>query len=66
MKSNWIVWGVTVGELILLAAFGIVLSEYWLMLPVWMRSTAGIGLGLAIAIVVFRFFKSQRSRKRIS
>lgn len=66
MRSNWIAWGITIGEGLLLLAFGIVLSEYWLMLPVWMRSTAGTGLGLAFAILAYRFFKFRRRQKRVA
>jgi hypothetical protein len=63
MRSNWIAWGITIGEGILLLGFGIVLSEYWLMLPVWMRSSAGFGLGIGFLIVVYRFFKFRRIAK---
>jgi len=63
-KSNWIAWGITIGEGILLLGFAIVLSQYWLMLPVWMRSSAGVGLGTAFVIVAYRFFKFQRTGKR--
>ena len=52
-----------IGEAILLLAFGIVLSQYWLMLPVWMRSCAGLGLSAAFAMVAYRFFKFRSSRK---
>jgi hypothetical protein len=61
-KTNWIAWGITLGEGLLLLAFGIVLSQYWLMLPVWMRSSAGLSLGLAFATVGYRFFKFQRTK----
>jgi len=66
MKPIWLAWSVTLGEAILLFAFAIVLSQYWLMLPVWMRSAAGFCLGLAFVTVAFRFFKFRRSKKRFS
>jgi hypothetical protein len=66
MSSKWIAWGITCGQIILLLGCGVVLSEYWLMLPVWMRNSAGAGLGLAFAIVGFRFFKFQRKQKRLA
>ena len=66
MRSNWIAWGITIGEGILLLGFGVVLSEYWLMLPVWMRSTAGFGLGTAFAILAYRFFKFRRRQNRLA
>src|SRR3954462_3138761 len=64
MKSNWIAWGVTLGEGILLLGAGVVLGAYWLMLPVWMRSCAGFGLGLAFVAVGFRFYRFQRKQRR--
>ena len=58
MRSrNWIAWGITIGEALLLLAFGIVLGQYWLMLPIWMRSCAALGLVAAAIIVAWRFFK---------
>jgi hypothetical protein len=66
MRSNWIAWGITIGEGILLLGFGVVLGEYWLMLPVWMRSTAGVGLGMASVILAYRFFKFRRRQKRVA
>jgi hypothetical protein len=65
-SRNWIAWAVTIGEMALLMAFGFVLSQYWLMLPVWMRSTAGFGLGFAMVVVAYRFFKFRRSKKAAS
>lgn len=64
MNSNWIAWGITLGEGILLLAAGVVLSAYWLMLPVWMRSCAGFGLGLGVAMVVLRFYRFRRKQRR--
>jgi hypothetical protein len=64
MRSrNWIAWAITIGEGLLLLAFGIVLSQYWLMLPGWMRSSAAFGLTLAVAIVAWRFFKFTAAKK---
>ena len=58
MRSrNWIAWGITIGEALLLLAFGIVLGQYWLMLPIWMRSCAALGLIVAVALVARRFLK---------
>jgi hypothetical protein len=65
-KPIWLAWSITVGEVILLLAFAIVLSQYWLMLPVWMRSSAGFCLGLAFLAVALRFFTFQRAKKRFS
>jgi hypothetical protein len=56
-RTNWIAWGITFGEGLLLLVCAIVLSQYWLMLRVWMRSTAGVCLGLAFLVVGYRFFK---------
>jgi len=66
MRAKWIAWGITLGQVILLAGCGVVLGEYWLMLPVWMRNSAGAGLGLALVVVGVRFFKFQRSQKRVA
>jgi hypothetical protein len=64
MRSrNWIAWGITIGETLLLLAFGIVLGQYWLMLPIWMRSCAAFGLILAIAFVTWRFLKFGAGKK---
>jgi hypothetical protein len=64
-KPMWLVWAVTLGEAALLAGFALALSRYWLMLPIWMRSTAGTCLGVAAAIVLFRLFRFYRRRKRV-
>ncbi|HEY6228372.1 MAG TPA: hypothetical protein VI282_14725 [Verrucomicrobiae bacterium] len=58
MRSrNLIAWGITIGEALLLLAFGIVLGQYWLMLPIWMRSCAAFSLVVAVVFVTWRFFK---------
>lgn len=63
-KPMWLAWAVTLGEALLLGAFALALSRYWLMLPIWMRSTAGTCLAVAAAIVLFRFYRFYRRRKR--
>jgi hypothetical protein len=63
-KPNWIAWAITLGEGFVVLVFGIILSQYWLMLPVWMRSGAGLFLGLAFLVVGFRFFKFRRNQNR--
>lgn len=63
-KPTWLAWAVTLSEVVLLAGFALVLSRYWLMLPIKMRTTAGSVLGLAAAIVFFRMFRYYRRRKR--
>lgn len=58
MRSrNWIALGITIGEALLLLAFGIVLGQYWMMLPIWMRSCAAFGLVVAVALVAWRFLR---------
>ena len=61
----WLAWAVTLGEAVLLGGFALALSRYWLMLPIWMRSTAGSCLGVAAAIVLYRLFRFYRRRKRV-
>ncbi|HUS35994.1 MAG TPA: hypothetical protein VM680_11645 [Verrucomicrobiae bacterium] len=64
-KPTWLAWAVTLAEVVLLGGFAVALSRYWLMLPIWMRSTAGWCVGLAAAIVFFRMFRFYRRRKRV-
>ena len=64
-KPTWLAWAVTLAEVVLLGGFALALSRYWLMLPIWMRSTAGSILGVAAAIVFFRMFRFYRRRKRV-
>jgi hypothetical protein len=56
-KSGWLACSVSLGELVVLLIFTFALSRYWLMLPVWMRRTAGGFLFLAFAIVAYRLFR---------
>jgi hypothetical protein len=58
---GWIALTITIGEVAVLSYFAFVLSQYWLMLPVWMRTTAALGLGLAFALVGYRFWKARKS-----
>jgi membrane protein YdbS with pleckstrin-like domain len=63
-KPTWLAWAVTLAEVVLLGGFAVALSRYWLMLPIWMRSTVGSCLAVAAAIVFFRMFRFYRRRKR--
>ena len=61
-KRQWLAWTVTIFEALLLGAFAVVLSRYWLMLPVWMRRTAGLCLTVAFLAVAYRLFRFIRRR----
>jgi hypothetical protein len=64
MKRNWIAWAVTMGEGLLILAAAVVLSQYWLMLPVRLRFGAAFVLGFAFAALVYRFYKFRRNQPR--
>jgi hypothetical protein len=68
-KPRWLAWAVSIGELLVLLIFAFALSRYWLMLPVWMRRTAGAFLILAFASIFYRlirFTRKGRERNKIS
>ncbi len=60
-----LVWAITIGEAILLAAFVLALMDYWLMLPIWMRTTGAIGLSLLAAIGLYRLVRFYRRPTRL-
>jgi hypothetical protein len=60
-KPGWLAWAVSIVEAILLLGFAFALSRYWLMLPVWMRRTAGTGLALAFLVIVYRLLRFNRN-----
>jgi uncharacterized membrane protein len=64
IKRRWLAWSVSIGETVLLLVFGFVLSRYWLMLPVWMRRTAGTFLAIAFLLVFYRLFRFSRKQSR--
>lgn len=53
-------WAITAGEAMLLCVLAVALADYWLMLPVWMRST-GAGVIALLFLVglarLIRFFR---------
>jgi hypothetical protein len=54
-----VAWAVTIGEAILLGVAAVALADYWLMLPVWMRSLAAAViavLALAGSYRLIRFY----------
>jgi hypothetical protein len=61
-KPGWLAWSVSLGEALLLLILAFALSRYWLMLPVWMRRSAGTFLILAFSVVAFRLFRFIRKR----
>src|SRR5436305_12756739 len=66
-KPRWLPWAISIGEVILLLGFAFELRRYWLMLPVWMRRTAGVFLALAFVAVGYRlihFIRNGRATKR--
>jgi hypothetical protein len=66
-KPRWLAWAISIGEVILLLGFAFALSRYWLMLPVWMRRTAGVFLAVAFVAVgyrLIRFIRNGSARER--
>jgi hypothetical protein len=53
MPPVWLAWTITLGETVMLAAGGLALFEFWMMLPVWLRcGAAGLLAGLAAVVTV--------------
>jgi hypothetical protein len=55
------VWAITLGEALLLGVCAVVLSKYWMMLPVWMRTLAVLGLIGVAAVGIFRIVRHFRN-----
>ena len=62
----WLVWAITIGEAILLAAMALLLTDYWLMLPVWLRSAGALILASLTLIVVIRLTRFYKARGRLT
>lgn len=60
-----VAWAITIGEAILLAVVGLALVDYWLMLPVWMRSTGALGLAGLATLGVIRLVRFYRRPTRL-
>lgn len=59
-SSVRLAWAITAGEAVLLAALAVGLIEFWLMLPVLLRSIAALGLAGLTAVGVVRLVKFYR------
>jgi hypothetical protein len=62
-QSIRLVWAVTAGEALLLGGASLVLWDYWLMLPVYLRMTGVIGLSILAAIGLVRLWLFYRKIK---
>ncbi|MBM3835479.1 MAG: DUF4175 family protein [Verrucomicrobia bacterium] len=58
-------WAITIGEAILLAVLALALVDYWLMLPVWMRTGGALFLAGLGAIGIFRLVRYYRRPTRL-
>lgn len=58
-------WAITVCEAILLAGFALALIDYWLMLPVLLRSVGALGLATLAAVGVIRLVRFYRRPTRL-
>lgn len=68
-SSARLAWAITIGEAILLAGLALGLSEYWLMLPVMLRSAGALilaGLAAIVVIRAVRFFRCRNRRRHAS
>lgn len=63
-QSLRLAWAITVGEGILLGGMAFGLREYWLMLPVWMRSGGAIVLGSLTVAMIVRLVRVHRRAAR--
>jgi hypothetical protein len=63
-SAIWIAWSITIGETLLLLGLSFGLTQYWLMLPVWMRSCAALALTLGFLLIAYRFFNHTAKKKR--
>ncbi len=53
MPPVWLAWAITLGETVMLAAGGLALIVFWMMLPVWLRcGAAGLLAGLAAGVTI--------------
>src|ERR1041385_3035428 len=50
-------WAITVGEAILIGIAAVALMDYWLMLPVWMRTTAAGVIALLAGAGLYRLIR---------
>ncbi|MHB8521273.1 MAG: hypothetical protein ACYDH9_11025 [Limisphaerales bacterium] len=57
-------WAITVCEAVLLAALAVGLIDFWLMLPVLLRSAAALGLTFLTAVGVIRLVNFYRRPRR--
>src|SRR5437763_1596717 len=53
-------WAITVSEAVLLGIAAVALVDYWLMLPVWMRTLAAASMGLLCLLGLYRLIKFMR------
>lgn len=60
-----VAWAITICEAILLAAAALALIDYWLMLPVWMRTAGAFGLAGLAALGGFRLYRFYRRPTRL-
>lgn len=58
-------WAITICEAILLGVFAIALADYWLMLPVWIRSSGGLIVASLAGIGIFRLVRFYRRPTRL-
>src|SRR5436190_1693639 len=58
-------WAITVSEAILLGIAAVALMDYWLMLPVWMRSMAAAVMALLAAFGLYRLIRFFRQPTRL-
>jgi hypothetical protein len=64
-KSVRLAWAITAGEAVLLGAVVVALADYWLMLPVWMRSTGAAVLALITLVGIARMVRFLRRPTRL-
>src|SRR2546425_8240256 len=64
-KSTRLAWAITIGEAVLLGVLALALIDYWLMLPVYLRSLGAVALaGFAVA-GLFRLVRFYRRPTRL-
>src|SRR6478609_9515632 len=64
-SSKRLAWAITSGEAVLLGVAAVALADYWLMLPVWMRTVAAAGLAVIALAGLYRLVRFVRRPTRL-
>ncbi len=64
-KTTRFGWAMMVGEAALLAMLGLAVADYWLMMPVLLRTAGSLGLALLLIIGVVRLVRFYRRPTRL-